>query len=172
MTLRELAERLGCRLEGDGSIDIRGVAGLEQAREGDLTFFANPRYTQALRTTRASAVIAADNAPPAPCAILRAKQPALAFANAVSLFAPVAAPPAAVHDLSFIAPDVTLGRDVSIGPFSSIGRGARVVVCVAWVERMVHFPEAAAGSSEAAERQFPPLWQKPYRRFLKRGDNA
>jgi lipopolysaccharide/colanic/teichoic acid biosynthesis glycosyltransferase len=34
---------------------------------------------------------------------------------------------------------------------------------------MVHFPEAAAGRSETAGRQFPPVWQKPYRRFLKRG---
>ena len=57
MQLRELAERLGCRLEGDGALEINRVASLEDAGEGDIAFFANPRYAPALRRTRASAVI-------------------------------------------------------------------------------------------------------------------
>jgi UDP-3-O-[3-hydroxymyristoyl] glucosamine N-acyltransferase len=52
MKLKELAERLSCRLEGDGSLEIERVAGLEQAGPGDVTFFANPKYTPALRRTR------------------------------------------------------------------------------------------------------------------------
>jgi UDP-3-O-[3-hydroxymyristoyl] glucosamine N-acyltransferase len=126
MHLRELAERLGCRLEGDGALDIRGVAGLEQAGEGDLSFFANPRYAPVLRRTRASAVIIGEGAPAAPCAMLRTKHPSLAFANAISIFVTPALPPPGVATLSAIAPDATLGRDVSIGPFCSVGRGARV----------------------------------------------
>jgi UDP-3-O-[3-hydroxymyristoyl] glucosamine N-acyltransferase len=126
MQLRELAERLGCRLEGDGALEIRGVAGLEQAGEGDLSFFANPRYAPALRRTRASAVIIGESAPAAPCAMLRTKHPSLAFANALCLFVTPAQPPPGIHRLSAIAEDATLGRDVSIGPFSSVGRGARV----------------------------------------------
>ena len=43
MKLREIAERLECRLEGDGEIDIRRVAGIEEAGPGDLTFFTNPK---------------------------------------------------------------------------------------------------------------------------------
>ena len=124
--LRELAERLGCRLEGDGALEIRRVAGLEQAGEGDLSFFANPRYAPALRRTRASAVIIGEDAPAAPCAMLRTKHPYLAFANASAIFVSPAHPPPGVATLSAIAPDAMLGRDVSIGPFSSVGRGARV----------------------------------------------
>ena len=126
MQLRELAERLGCRLEGDGALEIRGVAGLEQAGDGDLSFFANPRYAPALRRTRASAVIIGDGAPAAPCAMLRTKHPSLAFANALSLFVTPEQPPSGIDRLSAIAEDAALGRDVSIGPFSSVGRGARV----------------------------------------------
>jgi UDP-3-O-[3-hydroxymyristoyl] glucosamine N-acyltransferase len=63
--LRDLADRLHCRLEGDGEIDIVRVAGLEQAEPGDLTFLANPRYAQAARETRASAIILAEDAAPA-----------------------------------------------------------------------------------------------------------
>jgi UDP-3-O-[3-hydroxymyristoyl] glucosamine N-acyltransferase len=126
MQLRELAERLGCRLEGDGALEISRVASLEDADEGDIAFFANPRYAPALRRTRASAVILGDSAPAAPCAMLRAAHPYLAFANALSVFVSSAHPPPGIDELSSVAPDATLGRDVSIGPFSSVGRGARV----------------------------------------------
>src|SRR4029079_5516549 len=57
LRLTDIAERLECRLEGDGEIDIQGVAGIEQARPGDLTFFVNPKYAAQLRQTRGSAVI-------------------------------------------------------------------------------------------------------------------
>ena len=126
MQLRELAERLGCRLEGDGTLEISRVASLEQAGEGDVTFFVNPRYAPALRRTRASAVIIGENAPAAPCAMLRTTHPYLAFANALSMFVAPAQPASGVATLSAIAPDAVLGRDVSIGPFSSVGRGARI----------------------------------------------
>ena len=44
MTLKELSDRLQCRLEGDGAIEIHRVAGIEQAGPGDLTFVANAKY--------------------------------------------------------------------------------------------------------------------------------
>ena len=67
LTLADLADRLGCRLEGDGAIEITRVAGIEQAGPGDLTFLANPRYAARLPFTRASAVIADDSVRGAPC---------------------------------------------------------------------------------------------------------
>ncbi len=139
MRLSELAERLGCRLEGDGGLEIRRVAGLEQAGEGDLTFFANRKYAAALRRTRASAVIIGEDAPPAPCAMLRTRHPYLVFANALSVFAEPVHPAAGVDELSSVAPDASIGRDVSIGPFSSVGRGARIG------DRTVIYPNVCIG---------------------------
>jgi UDP-3-O-[3-hydroxymyristoyl] glucosamine N-acyltransferase len=139
MQLSELAERLGCRLEGDGAVEISRVASLEQAEEGDLAFFANPRYAPALRRTRASAVIIGEGAPAAPCAMLRTRHPYLAFANALSLFVSAVRGPAGIDDRTAIAPDATIGRDVSIGPFSSVGRGARVG------DRTVIYPNVFVG---------------------------
>jgi len=55
MKLREIADRLNCRLEGDGDIEIRGVAGIEQAQPGDLTFIAHEKYVGKLATTPVSA---------------------------------------------------------------------------------------------------------------------
>jgi UDP-3-O-[3-hydroxymyristoyl] glucosamine N-acyltransferase len=126
MKLSELAERLGCRLDGDGGLEIRRVAGLEQAAGGDVTFFANPKYGAALRRTRASAVILGEDAPAAPCAMLRTRHPYLAFANALTLFVDAPHPAPGVDKLSAVAEDAVLGVGVSVGPFSSIGRGAHV----------------------------------------------
>jgi UDP-3-O-[3-hydroxymyristoyl] glucosamine N-acyltransferase len=86
VTLREIAERLQCRLEGDGDIDIVRVAGIQDAGPGDLTFVANAKYEKALPATRASAVILRNDALTAPCAILRTHDPYLVFARAVGLF--------------------------------------------------------------------------------------
>ncbi len=139
MKLRELAERLDCRLEGDGDIEIERVAGLEQAGSGDLAFFANRKYAPALRRTRASAVIIGSDEAPAPCAMLRTPQPYLAFANALALFVPAAHPPAGIDELSVVAPDAAIGQDVSIGPFAAIGRGARIG------DRTVIYPNVCIG---------------------------
>ncbi len=126
LKLREVAARLECRLEGDGGVEIHRVAGIDTAQAGDLTFFANPRFATALRSTRASAVILADDAEAATCAMLRTEAPYLAFANAVTLFTDAVAPVPGVDSASSIAEDVRLGDGVSIGPFVSIAAGVSV----------------------------------------------
>ena len=88
MKLGELAERIGCRLDGDGAIDIVRVSGIQDAGPGDLTFVANNKYLGALDDTRASAVILREDAPVVATSTLRTPEPYLAFARAVGLFAP------------------------------------------------------------------------------------
>lgn len=107
-------------------MEVHRLAGIEQAGPGDVTFLANTRYAPALRTTRASAVILADEAPEAPCAMLRTADPYLAFANAVSIFTPPEPARPGIDRRAAIASDVRLGRDVSIGPFVVIDEGAVV----------------------------------------------
>jgi UDP-3-O-[3-hydroxymyristoyl] glucosamine N-acyltransferase len=126
LKLQDIAARLDCRLEGDGTLDIRGVAGIEDAGPGDLTFFTNAKYAAELRATRASAVILGEQTEGAPCAMLRARQPYLAFARAVALFQDPWRPAPGVHHLAWIAEGVSLGEDVSVGPFAVIEEGARL----------------------------------------------
>ncbi len=126
MKLKEIARRLDCRLEGDGEIDIHRVAAIEDAGPGELTFFTNPKYARALRTTRASAVILSDRADPAPCAMLRVSHPYVAFAKAVQLFAIDRRPPAGVHRLADMAPTAVVAADAAVGPFVVIGESARI----------------------------------------------
>jgi UDP-3-O-[3-hydroxymyristoyl] glucosamine N-acyltransferase len=146
MTLRELADRLGCRLEGDGTIEITGVAGLEAAGPGDVSFFANPRYAAALETTRASAVIVSEHGAAGPrVAALRTPNPYLAFAEALELLTGDAVPPPGVHPSSVVAADAFVGADVSIGPFVVIAPGARIGDRVVLHPHVVIGPGAAIG---------------------------
>jgi len=126
LKLRELAERLECRLDGDGDLDVTRVTGIEEPGPSDLTFFANNKYAAALRATRAGAVILGEQAEPAPCAMLRTTNPYLAFAKAVELFAEPWRPPPGVHPLAFVADGAQISPDASIGPFVAVGEGARI----------------------------------------------
>src|ERR1700757_4680273 len=92
MKLGEIAQKLGCKLEGDAQTEIHGVAGIESAASGELTFISNPRYRQAARATRASAVLIArdvvvEREPGLPpLALLRSDHPYLDFARAIGFF--------------------------------------------------------------------------------------
>jgi UDP-3-O-[3-hydroxymyristoyl] glucosamine N-acyltransferase len=126
VTLTELAQRLGCRLEGDGRIEVVRVAGIEDAGPGEITFLANSKYASKLPTTRASAVIAGDGVNGAPCPVLRTSEPYLAFAEAVALLSPPRRQAPGISPLAAVDPTAIIGPDVAIGPFVSIGAGARV----------------------------------------------
>jgi len=128
MKLRVLAERIGAVLEGDGNIEILGVAGVREARPGELTFVAQPRYAALAAQTRASAaVVGLDWNRPVPCALLRAEQPEEAFSRAAELFAPPPERPApGIHPTALVAPDVRLGAEVRIGPYCVVERGVEI----------------------------------------------
>jgi UDP-3-O-[3-hydroxymyristoyl] glucosamine N-acyltransferase len=146
--LRDIAERLKCRLEAgaaDDSVEIHRVAGIEHAGSGDLTFVANPRYQALIAQTRASAIILGPSKPgetnaSPPCAVLRAENPYLAFAHAVDLLVRTPLPAKGVDRLSSVAADAVLGADVSIGPFVAIGAGASIGA------RTIVYPNAVIGA--------------------------
>jgi UDP-3-O-[3-hydroxymyristoyl] glucosamine N-acyltransferase len=137
--LSDLAARLDCVLEGDGEIEVLRVAGIQDASAGDVTFIANPKYEKLLPTTRASAVILKPGALSAPCAVLRAADPYLAFARAVRLFAPDWRPAPGVHAHAAVAAGVELGQDVSVGAFVAVEAGASIG------DRTVVFPNVTIG---------------------------
>ena len=146
MTLAELARQLDCRLEGDGTIEVVRVAGIEDAQPGEVTFLTNPKYASRLAGTRASAVIADDTLTDAPCAVLRSPQPYLAFARAVSLLTPSSAPNPGVSPHAWIAATARLGAGVSIGPFVSVGERAEIGARTVLHAHVVVGPDARIGA--------------------------
>lgn len=121
MKLAEVADILSCTLEGDGSIDIVGVATLERARAGDLSFLTNSKYQSEAKRTSASALLVGNDCPSMNLALLRHENPYLAFAKAVEIFFKSAAVPPAIHPTAWIADTAVIGQNVSIGPLSYIG---------------------------------------------------
>jgi UDP-3-O-[3-hydroxymyristoyl] glucosamine N-acyltransferase len=123
MRLRELAEKLGCRLVGNGEIDVRGLAPFDEAEDGDVTFVAHPRYLLELEASRASAVILKEGVPASSKPTLLASNPYLAFVRALHLFYPPERPTPGVHPSTILGPGVRLAEGVSIGPLSYIEEG-------------------------------------------------
>jgi UDP-3-O-[3-hydroxymyristoyl] glucosamine N-acyltransferase len=145
VTLADLAARLGCRLEGDGSIEVLRVAGIEDAGPGDVTFLANSKYLAHLASTRASAIIVDEAVTGAPCAMLRSPHPYLTFANAVAVLSPPSPPPVGISAHAAIDPTADLGADVSVAPFAVIGARARVGARTVIGPHVVIGPDAVIG---------------------------
>lgn len=120
MKLSEIAAQLSVRLDGSDA-EITGVAGIEEAGPGQLTFVANPKYAAAARTTRASAVIVSEDFPALATATLRSSNPYLTFARAIELFYHPPRYPAGVHSTAVIDSSAKIGKHASIGPYVVIG---------------------------------------------------
>jgi len=118
MKLSEIASRLGARLEnGSPDTEISGVAGIEEAGEHQLTFIANRKYAAAARTTRASAVIVSEDFPAGATAVLRSKNPYLAFARALEFFYQPPAYTPGIHPTAVVHPSAKIGLGAHIGPY-------------------------------------------------------
>ncbi|MDH7500052.1 MAG: UDP-3-O-(3-hydroxymyristoyl)glucosamine N-acyltransferase [candidate division NC10 bacterium] len=139
MKLSDLADALSCQLQGEGGIEIKGVAGLREAEEGDLTFVANPRYLKHLEETRASAIILSFSDPPSTRPTLRTENPYLAFAKALRILHPPALPSPGIHPSACLEEGVRLGEGVSIGALTFVGRGAEIG------EGSILFPQVHVG---------------------------
>lgn len=126
MRLGDIAERLGCKLEGPEDLEITAVAGLEEAGPSELTFLSNPKYRRKLRTTRAAAIILSPQEPDPGRPTLRSANPYLDFARALEFFySPPRAEPG-IHPTAVIAPGVKIGRSPSIGPYVVIETGVEI----------------------------------------------
>ncbi|MBN2289562.1 MAG: UDP-3-O-(3-hydroxymyristoyl)glucosamine N-acyltransferase, partial [Candidatus Glassbacteria bacterium] len=128
-SLGEIAEKINGRVRGDPDILIFGVAGLEDAKEGEISFLANPKYLSRLFTTRAAAVIIGqkNGAVPENKNYLVVENPYFTFLRTVELFYPperTFVP--GVHPMSAVDPTAEVGKRVYIGPFVVVGAHARI----------------------------------------------
>lgn len=121
MTLREIADLISGQVPSEhAGIEITGPASLVEAGPGDIAFFGNAKYLQALRATQASAVLVPrDFEEEIKPACIRVDDPAAAFALVLERFAP---PP--VQYSPGIHPSAILGVDVEIDPSVHVGAGA------------------------------------------------
>jgi UDP-3-O-[3-hydroxymyristoyl] glucosamine N-acyltransferase len=132
MKLSEVALKLGCRLEGPPELEIRGVAGIEHAEAGQITFLANRRYFPLLKTTRASAVLVEEGitlereASLPELAALRSGNPYLAFAQAIELFYQSPRYASGIHPTAVIAKSARIGEGAHVGPYCYIDEDVEI----------------------------------------------
>jgi UDP-3-O-[3-hydroxymyristoyl] glucosamine N-acyltransferase len=127
MRLREIASALGARLEnGSPETIVTGVAGIEHASPGQVTFLANRKYAAAARKTQASAIILSEDFPAVATAMLRSSDPYWAFARCVELFYEAPRYPPGVHPTAVIHPSAKIGADPHIGPYVVIDEGVEI----------------------------------------------
>src|SRR5438552_18606639 len=115
MKLTDLAERLNCRLEGSGDVEISGINSLERAGPTQLSFLANRKYTPLLKTTRAGAVLLSEEFGPSNIPALRCDDPYLKFAKAIEIFYQPPKPAIGVHPTAVLAASARIGPEPSPG---------------------------------------------------------
>ncbi len=144
MKLSEIASRLHARLEGP-DCEITGVAGIEEAGAGQLTFVANPKYAVAARTTKAAAVIVDEAFPAITAATLRTKEPYLAFARAIEFFyqPPRYAP--GVHPTAVVHAAARVGRNAHIGAYAVVMENVEIGDDAVLLPHVVIYPGARIG---------------------------
>lgn len=116
-----LAELVGATLSGDGDLPIHGLAPLESAGRGDLSFLANPRYRPQLAQTRAGAVLAPAGTPvPEGTALLAHGDPYGAFSTLMALFYPEPELEPGVHTSAWVDPSAAVDPSASVGPGAAV----------------------------------------------------
>jgi UDP-3-O-[3-hydroxymyristoyl] glucosamine N-acyltransferase len=129
LRLADLVAAAGGRCEGDPERLFSGVAPLQTAGPGDVSFLDNRKYLPALKETKAGAVVlAAAMAAQVPEGVLAIVAPApyLGFGRIAQLLHPVVGPKPGIHPTAVIAADASLGEGCEIGPYVVIGAAARI----------------------------------------------
>jgi UDP-3-O-[3-hydroxymyristoyl] glucosamine N-acyltransferase len=127
-TLGELAALVRGVVKGDAEMVITGVAGVREARPGDITFAADARYVRRLADSKASAaVVSGEIILARAIPVILVADPEEAFSKIAACFAP---PPVrcepGVHPSAVVAPDVRLGKNVAVGACVVVESGSSI----------------------------------------------
>jgi len=125
-TAAEIAEVVGARVEGDGSVEVRGVAGPERAGPHDLIYLEAAKHAQRAAGSAARCVIAVEAIALPDKTVLRHAQPKVAFAKAAALLLDRAPIAAGIHLTAIVAPLARISASVSIGPYAVIGEDVHI----------------------------------------------
>ena len=125
-SLKEIGEIVKGKVVGRSDISISGVSGIEEAKEGDITFFVNPKYLSLAYKTHASAILVAKEIPDCNRAMIIVTNPYLEFAKLINLFYVEKRKPLGIDKSAVIGENVKLGEDLSIYPLVVIDDGVEI----------------------------------------------
>lgn len=122
MRVSDIAGQLQARFEGDGGLDISGVAPLESAGPREIAFVGNRKALATAATSRAGCLLVTDDFPPGRT-VIRVENPRAAFAHVIGLLYPRPVITPGIHRSTAIADDASIPASAAIGPFTQIGPG-------------------------------------------------
>jgi UDP-3-O-[3-hydroxymyristoyl] glucosamine N-acyltransferase len=125
-TVAELARKIGATVEGDGALELVGVASPERAGKKDLIYVEAAKHVQRAAASEALCVVAKGGVTLHGKTILRSEQPKVAFAKAAALLVERTPIASGVHPTAILAPLARIGENVGIGPYAVIGEDVRV----------------------------------------------
>jgi UDP-3-O-[3-hydroxymyristoyl] glucosamine N-acyltransferase len=150
-TLRELAEKIGAEIRGDGDTVIESAAPLESAGEKQVSFLSNPAYAKYVNTTRASALVVSPDVEVEGKNLIIGKNPYLLFSQIIDILYPPEedeewrihsaahvseqaqisgpvdiSPGAVIEDEVFVAEGTVIGPNVFVGKQTTIGKNCRI----------------------------------------------
>ena len=125
-TARELADAIDAMLEGDGALEVTGVAAPERAASRDLIYVDSAKHAERAAASAALCVIAGEGLGLADKTVLRVAHPKLAFAQAAALLLDRTPISSGIHPTAVVAPLARVAESASIGPYAVIGEDAHV----------------------------------------------
>ncbi|MFC1475260.1 UDP-3-O-(3-hydroxymyristoyl)glucosamine N-acyltransferase [Candidatus Zixiibacteriota bacterium] len=126
-SIAELAEKIGAKFDGDGSIEIYAAAPVETATEGYITFIANPKYLKHIKSTKASAIVLDDNTKASGLAVIRHPNPYYAFSLIIDiLYSETFDIPKGIDKSAVIEDDTEISSEAAIGPLCHIKSNTRI----------------------------------------------
>ncbi|MDN4500940.1 UDP-3-O-(3-hydroxymyristoyl)glucosamine N-acyltransferase [Alteromonadaceae bacterium BrNp21-10] len=124
ISLAELAQYIGARVQGDGALMISSIATLQNAADGQISFLSNSKYRSQLADSSASAVILhADNLDCWSAAALVMDNPYIGFAKVAQLLDTTPKSAEGIAASAVIDKTAQLGTNVAIGPNAVIESG-------------------------------------------------
>jgi UDP-3-O-[3-hydroxymyristoyl] glucosamine N-acyltransferase len=123
ISLQEIARILDGDIDGDADCLISGIAGIDRAGPGEITFVANPKYAKYIATTQASAIVCVPETVAPGKNLLKVANPYLAYAKALRFLNPAPSESGTIDPGAIIANNVKMGKNVTVYPFVYIGEG-------------------------------------------------
>jgi UDP-3-O-[3-hydroxymyristoyl] glucosamine N-acyltransferase len=124
--LKEIADRVGGKVLGDDRLVITGINSLAEACPGQISFFADPRFKEDLKSTKASAIFIAEPYPGFKGSEVIVRNPALAYAKVAALFAPPVSRFQGISEKAFISESAVIGDDAVLFPGVFVGERVRI----------------------------------------------
>jgi UDP-3-O-[3-hydroxymyristoyl] glucosamine N-acyltransferase len=136
-----------CQFESDGADPIiTGIAAIDKAQQGEITFVSSAKFVAHLKDTQASAVILDLHTPSIlPC--IRTAYPRIIFAKVLEKFDQPPIPPVGIHSTAILGKDVELGENVAIAPYVVISDRVKIGDNVTIYPHVTIYNDVAIGAN-------------------------